>query len=142
MTPIPRSIKSTQDLLRSNNILKTLLTKSRELLRIEAVIGKYVDKNFSVSSFENKQLVLLTSTASQATHIRYRQRSLLKALHREGLDVKQLKIKIQPVLVKEIPPTIERHLSEENAKHLSSIAEHIDHLPLKQALIELSRNTD
>ncbi|HCC43278.1 MAG TPA: hypothetical protein DEQ32_02690, partial [Gammaproteobacteria bacterium] len=77
MTPIPRSIKSAQDLLRSNNILKTLLTKSRELLRIEAVIGKYVDKNFSVSSFENKQLVLLTPTASQATHIRYRQQSLL-----------------------------------------------------------------
>ena len=142
MTPIPRSIKSAQDLLRSNNILKTLLTKSRELLRIEAVICKYVDKNFSVSSFENKQLVLLTPTASQATHIRYRQQSLLKALHREGLDVKQLKIKIQPVLVNEIPPMVERPLSKESARHLSSIAEHIDYLPLKQALIGLSRNTN
>ena len=142
MTPIPRSIKSTQDLLRSNNILKMLLTKSRELVRIEAVINKYVDKNFSVSSFENKQLVLLTSTASQATHIRYRQQRLLKALHREGLDVKQLTIKIQPVFVNEIPPVAERHMSEESARHLSSIAEHIDHLPLKQALIALSRNVN
>ena len=143
MTRIPQSVKSTRQILHSDNhMLQSLLAQSRELMRIEAVISRYVDKNFSASSFKNNQLVLVTSSAAQATKLRYRQRNLLSALRRDGLHVNQIKIRVQPEIVADTVPAVERHLSQQNAEHLASSAEHITDAPLRNALLKLSKRAD
>ena len=81
MTRIPNSVKSTRQILRGeNHILQSLVAQSQVLLRIEAVIRHYVDKNFAVCSFKNNQLVLVASTGANATRLRYRQRNLISEL--------------------------------------------------------------
>jgi len=124
-------------------MLQSLLAQSRELMRIEAVISRYVDKIFfSASSFKNNQLVVVTSSAAQATKLRYRQRNLLSALRRDGLHVNQIKIRVQPEIVADSVPAVERHLSQQNAEHLASSAEHIRDAPLRNALLKLSKRAD
>ena len=144
MTRIPKSVKSTWQILRGDNhILQSLVAQSQVLLRIEAVIRYYVDKNFAVCSFKNNQLVLVASTGANATRLRYRQRNLISALRREGLQINTIKIKVQPEFqATERRPPIERFLSLETAQHLMSSAQYIEHVPLKKALMNLSKRAD
>ena len=143
MSRIPKSVKSTLQILQGNNhILESLFAQSQALLRIEAVIRRYVDKNFAVSSFKNNQLVLVTATGASATSLRYRQRNLIAALRQEGLEISDLKIKVQPKFQAKTSPRIERILSPETAQHLMSSAEFIEHAPLRKALINLAKRAD
>ena len=143
MTRIPKSVKSTWQILRGDNhILQSLVAQSQVLLRIEAVIRHYVDKNFAVCSFKNNQLVLVASTGANATRLRYRQRNLISALRREGFQISTIKIKVQPEFQATERPQIERFLSPETAQHLMSSAQYIEHVPLKKALMNLSKRAD
>ena len=140
MTRTPKSEKSIRQILQSNNhILESLFAQSQALLRIQSVIRRYVDKNFAVSSFKNNELVLVTTTGSSATSLRYRQRNLISSLRHEGFEISSLKIKVLPEFQSTPPPEIERVLSPETAQHLTSSAEFIKHEPLRKAFINLAK---
>ena len=143
MTRMPKSVKSTHQILKGNNhILESLFAQSQALIRIESVIRRYVDKKFAVSSFKNNQLILITPTGSTATSLRYRQRSLISSLRHEGFEINSLKIKVRPEFQSTPPPIIERVLSPETAHHLTSTAEFIEHEPLRKAFINLAKRAD
>ena len=137
---IPKSVRSARQILRGDNdILLSLFNQSEALLRIESVISRHVDINFAVSSFKNKQLILVTTTGANATNLRYRQRNLISTLRQEGFEIIDLKIKVLPDLSAATPSKIERDLSPESARHLMSSAKYIEDIPLRQALITLSK---
>lgn len=142
MPRIPKSIKSTQQILRgTNHILHSLYAQSRELKEIEAVLMQFTAHEFAVSSFKNNDLTIITTSGSKATHIRYRQRNIISALKRAGLDVASIKIKVAPTLPDYSIPEVERTLSPETAEHLARTADFIEDEPLKKALLKLSRRT-
>lgn len=140
MTRIPKSVKSTRQILQDDNdILHSIFCQSQSLLRIETVMRRYVDKKISVSSFENKQLVLITNNGANATNLRYRQRNLISALKQEGFEINEIKIKVQPEFQTATKRGLERELSPETARHLVSSAQSIEDMSLRQALINLSK---
>jgi len=142
MTRIPKSVKSSAQILKgTNHILQSLLTQSRDLSEIEAVIRRHVDETFAVASLKNNELTLVTSSGGLATRIRYRQRNLITSLRRSGIQVTAIKIKVQPTLKTRETPAVERHLSPENANQLKISAQYIEHEPLKKALIRLSKRS-
>ena len=95
----------------------------------------------SVASIKNNELTLLTAKSTQATQIRYRQRNIISALRRRGLEVSSLKIKVQPIFSAKKPEDSERYLTPQNASQLQQTAEHIEDESLRKALINLSKRT-
>ena len=63
---------------------------------IQQIVDDVLDVETSVGSLKNNELTLLTAKSTQATQIRYRQRNIISALRRRGLEVSSLKIKVQP----------------------------------------------
>jgi hypothetical protein len=142
MTRVPKSIRSTRQILNGpNDILHSLLSQSRDLISVTNILNDFVEQKVEVSSLKNKELLLFANNAAIATKIRYRQRNLISALRKAGLDVNSLKIKVQPVFEPVKLPQVERELSNQNAAHLAEIAQHIEHEPLKKALLKLSRHS-
>lgn len=139
MPRIHKSVRSAGQLLKGpNHILQSLVTQSRELLKVEAIAGRYIEEPFSISSLKNNELTVFTVSGASATRLRYRQRNLISALRRDGIDVKSFKIKVQPELITAEQPPVERHLSSDTAHHLRASAQYIEHEPLKKALMRLS----
>ena len=98
MSRVPKSIKSTQQILRgSNHILHSLYAQSQDLRTIQQIVDNVLDVETSVASLKNNELTLLTARSTQATQTRYRQRTIISALRRRGLEVSSLKIKVQPI---------------------------------------------
>ena len=98
-----------------------------------------LDVETSVGSLKNNELTLLTSKSTQATHIRYRQRNVISALRRRGLEVSSLKIKVQPPFSANKPENRERYLTPQTASQLQQTAAYIEDESLKNALIRLSK---
>lgn len=109
---------------------------------MEAVISRYVDENFAVSSLKNNELTLVTATGASATKLRYRQRNLISALRRDGFQISTIKIKVQPEFQATEEAVVERQLTPETARHLMTSAQYIEHEPLKKALENLSKRAD
>ena len=142
MSRVPKSIRSTQQILKgSNHILHSLYAQSRELRSIQQTVDRLLDVQTSVASLKNNELTLITEKSTQATQIRYRQRNIISALRRAGLEVSSLKIRVEPILVAKKSEDSERYLSPRNSSHLQQTAEHIEDEALKKALIKLSRRT-
>ena len=140
MSRVPKSIRSTQQILRgSNHILHSLYAQSQDLRTIQQIVDNVLDVETSVASLKNNELTLLTAKSTQATQIRYRQRNIISALRRRGLEVSSLKIKVQPIFSAKKPEDSERYLTPGNASQLKQTAEHIEDEALKKALINLSR---
>ena len=95
-----------------------------------------------MASLKNNELTLITPTGSIASRIRYRQRNIIKALGRSGLEVAKLKIKVQPEEFQEAAPVVDRHLSPGSARQLADLADSINDNSLKKALIKLARHAD
>ena len=93
------------------------------------------------TSLKNNDLTLLTAKSTQATQIRYRQRSIISALRRRGLEVSSLKIKVQPIFSAKKPEDSERYLTPQNASQLQQTAAYIEDESLRNALIKLSKRT-
>ncbi|MBT4159851.1 MAG: DUF721 domain-containing protein [Gammaproteobacteria bacterium] len=143
MTRIPKSVRSTGQILKgSNHILHSLFTQSRELINIEKVVHRNLDDPVAVSSLKNNELTIVTRSGAVATRLRYRQRNLMNALRRAGISVNAIKFKVQPELLPPEPPTVDRHLSRENAHQLAESAQYIEDEPLKKALMHLSKNSE
>ena len=143
MPRIPKSIRSTRQILNgSNHILQSLLTQSRELTSIRKIVGHYVRDECAVASLKNSNLTLISPTGSIASKIRYRQRNIIAALRRSGLEVSRLNIKVQPEEFRRAAPLVERRLTPENARQLVELADSIKHDSLKKALMKLARHTD
>jgi len=142
MSRVPKSIRSTQQILKgSNHILHSLYAQSQELRTIQQIVDRVLNVATSVASLKNNELTLLTAKSTQATQIRYRQRNIISALRRRGLQVSSLKIKVQPIFSPKKPEDSERYLTPQNASQLQQTAEHIEDESLRKALIKLSRRT-
>jgi hypothetical protein len=142
MSRVPKSIRSTQQILKgSNNILHSLYTKSLDLRTIQQIVDDVLDVETNVGSLKNNELTLLTAKSTQATQIRYRQRNIISALRRRGLKVSSFKIKVQPTFPAKKPETRERYLTLQNAFQLQQTAAYIEDESLKNALINLSKRT-
>ncbi len=142
MSRVPKSIRSTQQILKgSNHILHSLYAQSQELRTIQQIVDHVLDVETSVGSLKNNELTLLTAKSTQATQIRYRQRNIISALRRRGLEVSSLKIKVQPIFSAKKPEDSERYLTPQNALQLQQTAEHIEDESLRKALMKLSRRT-
>jgi len=142
MSRVPKSIRSTQQILKgSNHILHSLYAQSQELRTIQQIVDRVLNVATSVASLKNNELTLLTAKSTQATQIRYRQRNIISALRRRGLEVSSLKIKVQPIFSPKKPEDSERYLTPQNASQLQQTAEHIEDESLRKALIKLSRRT-
>ena len=142
MSRVPRSIRSTQQILKgSNHILHSLYAQSQELRTIQQIVDGVLDVETSVASLKNNELTLLTAKSTQATQIRYRQRNIISTLRRRGLEVSSLKIKVQPIFSAKKPEDSERYLTPRNASQLQQTAAYIEDEALKNALIKLSKRT-
>jgi len=142
MSRVPKSIKSTQQILRgSHHILHSLYAQSQDLRTIQQIVDNVLDVETSVASLKNNELTLLTSKSTQATQIRYRQRNIISALRRRGLEVSSLKTKVQPIFSAKKHEDSERYLTPQNASHLQQTAAYIEDEALKNALIKLSNRT-
>jgi hypothetical protein len=142
MSRVPKSIRSTQQILKgSNHILHSLYAQSQELRTIQQIVDRVLNVATSVASLKNNELTLLTAKSTQATQIRYRQRNIISALRRRGLEVSSLKIKVQPIFSPKKSEDSERYLTPQNASQLQQTAEHIEDESLRKALIKLSRRT-
>jgi hypothetical protein len=142
MSRVPKSIRSTQQILKgSNHILHSLYAQSQDLRTIQQIVDGVLDVETSVASLKNNDLTLLTAKSTQATQIRYRQRNIISALRRRGLEVSSLKIKVQPIFSVKKPEDSERYLTPQNASQLQQTAAHIEDEALKNALIKLSKRT-
>jgi hypothetical protein len=84
---------------------------------------------------------LHTAKSTQATQIRYRQRNIVSALRRRGLEVSSLKIKVQPAFSAQVPENSERYLTPEIASQLLQTAAFVKDRALKSALVRLSKRT-
>ena len=142
MSRVPKSIRSIQQILKgSNHILHSLYAQSQELRTIQQIVDRVLNVATSVASLKNNELTLLTAKSTQATQIRYRQRNIISALRRRGLEVSSLKIKVQPIFSRKKSEDSERYLTPQNASQLQQTAEHIEDESLRKALIKLSRRT-
>ncbi len=142
MSRVPKSIRSTRQILKgSNHILHSLYAQSQKLRTIQQIVDHVLDVETSVSSLKNNELTLLTAKSTQATQIRYRQRNIISVLRRRGLEVFSLKIKVQPIFSAKKPEDSERYLTPQNASQLQQTAEHIEDEFLRKALMKLSRRT-
>lgn len=143
MPRLHKSTRSTGQILKgSNHILQSLLAQSQELISIQKIVDHYVSDDCAVASFKNNDLTLVTPTGAKATRIRYRQRNIIAALRRSGLEVRNLKIKVQPLEFREPTPEVERHLTRQSARQLEQLADSIDDDSLKEALYRLTRHAD
>ncbi len=141
MPRVPKSIKSTRQILKgSNHILQSLLAQSRELISIQEILDHFVDGDCAAASLKNKELVIATPLATQASQLRYRQKKLLSVLRRQGLDVESIRIKVAPVIEKPAPPVFDRDLSKVGARQLLDTAQDIEDTSLKTALERLARH--
>ena len=142
MSRVPKSIRSTQQILKgSSNILHSLYAKSLDLRTIQQIVDDVLDVETNVGSLKNNELTLLTAKSTQATQIRYRQRNIISALRRRGLQVSSFKIKVQPIFPAKKPENRERYLTLQNAFQLQQTAAYIEDESLKNALINLSKRT-
>ena len=142
MSRVPKSIRSTQQILKgSNHILHLLYAQSQELGTIQQIVDDVLDVKTSVGSLKNNELTLLTARSTQATRVRYSQRNIISALRRRGLEVSSLKIKVQPTFPAQIPENSERYLTPQVSSQLQQTAAFIEDESLKNALIMLSKRT-
>ena len=142
MSRVPKSIRSTQQILRgSNHILHSLYAQSQDLRTIQQIVDNVLDVETSVASLKNNELTLLTAKSTQATQTRYRQRTIISALRRRGLNVSSLKIKVQPIFSAKKHEDSERYLTPQNAFRLQQTAAYIEDEALKNSLIKLSNRT-
>ena len=142
MSRVPKSIRSTQQILRgSNHILHSLYAQSQDLRTIQQIVDNVLDVETSVASLKNNELTLLAAKSTQATQTRYRQRTIISALRRRGLEVSSLKIKVQPIFSTKKHEDSERYLTPQNASRLQQTAAYIEDEALKNALIKLSNRT-
>ena len=142
MSRVPKSIRSTQQILKgTNHILHLLYAKSQELGTIQQIVDVVLDVKISVGSLKNNELTLLTAKSTQATQIRYRQRNIISALRRRGLEVFSLKIRVQPTFSAKVPEDSDRYLTRQVASQLQQTAAYIEDEALKNALIRLSERT-
>ena len=142
MSRVPKSIRSTQQILKgSNHILHLLYAQSQELGTIQQIVDDVLDDKTSVGSLKKNELTLLTAKSTQATRVRYSQRKIISALRRRGLEVSSLKIKVQPTFPAQILKNSERYLTPQVASQLQQTAAFIEDEPLKNALIMLSKRT-
>jgi hypothetical protein len=142
MSRVPKYIRSTQQILKgSNQILHSLYARSQELRTIQEIVDDVLDVETNVGSLKNHELTLLTAKSTQATQIRYRQRNIISALRRRGLEVSSLKIKVQPTFSAKKPEDSPRYLTQQVASQLQQTAAYIEDESLKNALIRLSKRT-
>ena len=134
-------VKSTQQILKnSNHILLLLYSQSQKLRTIQRVIDGVLAIETNVAALKNDELTIITTKSTMATQVRYRQRLILDALRKNGLTIRYLKIKVQPVFSFRRPKRQERVLTRKNASHLVKAAENIEDKGLSRALLKLSRN--
>ena len=142
MSRVPKSIRSTLQILKGNNhILHLLYAHSQELGTIQQIVDDVLDVKTSVGSLKNNELTLLTARSTEATRVRYSQRNIISALRRRGLEVSSLKIKVQPTFPAQIPENSERYLTPQVASQLQQTAAFIEDESLRNALIMLSKRT-
>jgi|DEB0MinimDraft_10_1074344.scaffolds.fasta_scaffold60359_2 hypothetical protein len=139
---LPKSLKSTDQILKgSNNILVSLFSQSRELARIQQIARRVVDHDISVGPLKSGTLTFFTESAALATRLRYRQRQLLAALRRAGIDVQQVRFRVEPTVPKPEQPGVERELSDASASHLRQSAAFIEDPALRSAMEKLSERS-
>lgn len=140
MTPVSVHVKSTQQILESSNhILLLLYSQSQKLRTIQGIIDRVLDVETNVAALKNGELTIITAKSTLATQVRYQQRLVLNALRKNGMKIRSLKIKIQPLFSFNSPREQERLLTTQSASHLLKAAEHIKDEALSNALLKLSR---
>jgi hypothetical protein len=143
---MPRIHKSLQ---RPNQILKNpkgalnkIYSQTQDLLKVQSLIQQFIPANVSVASIRDNTLHLITNSSATATQIRYRQRNIITATRRLGVqfDIDHIKVSVRPDEPQSRPPMREPiPPSAKNARQLAATAKYIEDDGLRKALIRLSR---
>jgi len=140
---IHKSLKRpTQILANPRGLLYKVYSQSRDLLKLQSIVRKFVPSTVYVASLSNETLHLVTSSSAAATQIRYRQRNIISAVRRQEskFDINKIKVSVRPDEPESIPllrpPSPP---SDENARQLAATAQYIEDDALRKALINLSK---
>ena len=140
--------RSTNQILDSaHDILQSLYMQSRHLLALEGQVKQIIPEGVAVAACRNGCLTLITGSGAVATHIRYRQKEVIASLTRLTHNqpaINSLEILVRPEYVSghTAPPKSSDtapFISASAAKVITETAEHIDHEPLRKALLRLSQ---
>ncbi len=144
--PITAPVKSTREILGGpNEILHSLYTQSQRLLDIEQTVKPFLPEDVAVAACQQGVLTLVTPSSSVATQLRYHQQQLIARLGQADrkLAIRSLKVLVRPHYP---PPKVQtaprRVISASNARQMVATAQHIDHEPLRNALLALSKRGD
>jgi len=140
---IHKSLKRPAQILANpRGLLYKVYSQSRDLLKLQSIVRKFVPSTVYVASLSNETLHLVTSSSAAATQIRYRQRNIISAVRRQEskFDINKIKVSVRPDEPESIPllrpPSPP---SDENARQLAATAQYIEDDALRKALINLSK---
>ncbi len=143
MARIHKSLKRPAQILANpRGLLYKVYSQSRDLLKLQSIVRKFVPSTVYVASLSNETLHLVTSSSAAATQIRYRQRNIISAVRRQEskFDINKIKVSVRPDEPESIPllrpPSPP---SDENARQLAATAQYIEDDALRKALINLSK---
>lgn len=128
---------------KDTSILGQVLNKAAYLKQIETMLHNYLPENiskyFRVGNYENKNLVLITGSASNLTLMRFYEVKLLYQLQQQIPDLKSIDVKVRPN-----PPEAKKvvrklNIPPSNQKQLALLAEETDNPRLKAVLLRLSK---
>lgn len=143
MARIHKSLKRPAQILANpRGLLYKVYSQSRDLLKLQSIVRKFVPSTVYVASLSNETLHLVTSSSAAATQIRYRQRNIISAVRRQEskFNINKIKVSVRPDEPESIPllrpPSPP---SDENARHLAATAQYIEDDALRKALINLSK---
>jgi len=140
---IHKSLKRPAQILANpRGLLYKVYSQSRDLLKLQSIVRKFVPSTVYVASLSNETLHLVTSSSAAATQIRYRQHNIISAVRRQEskFDINKIKVSVRPDEPESIPllrpPSPP---SDENARQLAATAQYIEDDALRKALINLSK---
>lgn len=139
-------IKSLSALInKDTSILGQVFNKAAHLKQIETLLHSFLPEElrnlYRVGSYESKKLLLLTSSASNLTRLRFFEAQLLYKLQQELPDLIKLEVKVRPA-----PPETKKVLkkliiSTASQDKLKSLAEEVDDPRLKAVLVRLGNKS-
>lgn len=138
------SLELTPAALAQSNQLRDLLAKARLHQQAEKYVLDAAPDNFKSGlrfvSYHEGELVLTTSTAIQASQLRFRQQELMARLreHEMFQYVWKVRIKVSPARHSTRKPAAPMVLSKENARLLKEEAGHTKDQALREVLEKLA----
>ena len=146
MSFYPMDARRPGDLLRTHSTLKGLFHQARAVERMQVLVNSVLEpaarEHCRAASYKDGLLRLLVADSQWATRIRYQQKRLIRQLqaYSEFATLTKIHCKVQPPLVKYVPPVRKMKRSEVAAESLIETSKQIDDPNLRDALVRLARH--